>query len=88
MIKIIKKEEVKEKNRNVLFCYSNCEDQTNDLFVTTSNYPNRKTFKVGNEYVLRINLLLLINLIGNDADEDDGMMLKLMLPQYSLTDEI
>ena len=27
-------------------CYSNCEDQTNDLFVTTSNYPNRKTFKV------------------------------------------
>ena len=30
----------------VMDCYSNCEDQTNDLFVTTSNYPNRKTFKV------------------------------------------
>ena len=69
----------------MLFCYSNCEDQTNDLFVTTSNYPNRKTFKVGNEYVLRINSLLLINLIEKDADEDDGMMLKLMLPQYHST---
>ena len=26
-------------------CLSNCEDQVNDLFVTTSSYPNKKTFK-------------------------------------------
>ena len=31
---------------------SNCEDQTNDLFVTTSNYPNRKTFKDREEFCL------------------------------------
>jgi hypothetical protein len=33
-------------------CLSNCEDQTNDLFVTTSNYPNRKTFKDREEFCI------------------------------------
>ena len=33
-------------------CLSNCEDQVNDLFVTTSNYPNRKTFKDREEFCI------------------------------------
>jgi len=33
-------------------CLSNCEDQTNDLFVTTSNYPNKKTFKDREEFCI------------------------------------
>ena len=41
------------------------------------NNPNRKTFIQCGRWTCFSN-----------ADEDDGMMLKLMLPQYSLTDEI
>ena len=33
-------------------CLSNCEDQVNDLFVTTSNYPNKKTFKDREEFCI------------------------------------
>ena len=35
-------------------CLTNCEDQINDLFVTTSNYPNKKTFKERQEFCLLI----------------------------------
>ena len=39
-------------------CRSNCEDQINSLFVTTSNYPNRKTLVYREEFcILAKNLL-------------------------------
>lgn len=39
-------------------CRSNCEDQLNSLFVTTSNYPNRKTLVYREEFcILAKNLL-------------------------------
>jgi len=40
-------------------CLTNCEDQVNDLFVTTSNYPNKKTFKEREEFCLLIRKLLV-----------------------------
>merc|ERR1719282_1815031 len=40
-------------------CLSNCEDQVNDLFVTTSSYPNRKTFKDREEFCIIGRKLLL-----------------------------
>ena len=33
-------------------CLSSCEDQTNDLFVTTSKYPNRNTFRDTEEFCI------------------------------------
>ena len=39
-------------------CLDNCEDQVNDLFVTTSNYPNKKTFKEREEYCLLVKKLV------------------------------
>ena len=33
-------------------CRSNCEDQINSLFVTTSNYPNRKTLVYREEFCI------------------------------------
>ncbi|XP_040569382.1 acid-sensing ion channel 4 [Lepeophtheirus salmonis] len=39
-------------------CLTNCEDQINDLFVTTSNYPNKKTFKEREEFCLLVKKLL------------------------------
>ena len=39
-------------------CLANCEDQVNDLFVTTSNYPNKKTFKEREEYCLLVKKLV------------------------------
>ena len=39
-------------------CRSNCEDQINSLFVTTSSYPNRKTLIYREEFcILAKNLL-------------------------------
>ena len=38
-------------------CLNNCEDQINDLFVTTSNYPNKKTFKERAEFCLLVKKL-------------------------------
>ena len=40
-------------------CLTNCEDQINDLFVTTSNYPNKKTFKERQEFCLLIRKLIV-----------------------------
>lgn len=40
-------------------CLNNCEDQINDLFVTTSNYPNKKTFKEREEFCLLVRKLLV-----------------------------
>ena len=40
-------------------CLTNCEDQINDLFVTTSNYPNKKTFKEREEFCLLIRKLVV-----------------------------
>ena len=39
-------------------CLTNCEDQINDLFVTTSNYPNKKTFKEREEFCLLVKKLI------------------------------
>ena len=39
-------------------CLTNCEDQINDLFVTTSSYPNKKTFKEREEFCLLLRKLL------------------------------
>ena len=39
-------------------CLANCEDQVNDLFVTTSKYPNKKTFKEREEYCLLVKKLV------------------------------
>ena len=39
-------------------CLTNCEDQINDLFVTTSSYPNKKTFKEREEFCLPLRKLL------------------------------
>ena len=39
-------------------CLTNCEDQINDLFVTTSNYPNKKTFKEREEFCLLVKKLM------------------------------
>ena len=46
-------------------CLTNCEDQINDLFVTTSNYPNKKTFKEREEFCLLVKKLIeWVNLIS------------------------
>ena len=39
-------------------CLTNCEDQNNELFVTTSNYPNKKTFKEREEFCLLVKKLI------------------------------
>ena len=39
-------------------CLTNCEDQINELFVTTSNYPNKKTFKEREEFCLLVKKLI------------------------------
>ena len=36
----------------IYFFRSNCEDQINSLFVTTSNYPNRKTLFYREEFCI------------------------------------
>ena len=42
----------------IVKCRSNCEDQINSLFVTTSSYPNRKTLIYREEFcILAKNLL-------------------------------
>ena len=40
-------------------CLTNCEDQINDLFVTTSSYPNKKTFKEREEFCLLLRKLTM-----------------------------
>ena len=40
-------------------CLTNCEDQINDLFVTTSTYPNKKTFVEREEYCLLVKKLVV-----------------------------
>ena len=35
-------------------CLTNCEDQINDLFVTYSYYPNKRTFKEREEFCLLV----------------------------------
>lgn len=45
-------------------CLANCEDQINDLFVTTSNYPNKKTFKEREEYCLLVKKLVRSDFFG------------------------
>ena len=39
-------------------CLTNCEDQTNEYFVTSSNYPNKKVFKKMEEFCLLVNKLM------------------------------
>ena len=39
-------------------CRSNCEDQVNSLFVTTSSYPNRKTLIYREEFCILTKRLL------------------------------
>ena len=40
-------------------CRSRCEDQTNKLFVTTSSYPNRNTFRYRDEFCIILKRILI-----------------------------
>ena len=45
-------------NGTKMKCRSSCEDQVNNLFVTTSNYPNRNTFQYREEFCIMLQRIL------------------------------
>ena len=45
-------------NGNMMKCRSSCEDQSNSMYVTTSAYPNEKTFRYTTSFCMMIPRLL------------------------------